>query len=456
MRKIVLLLVVCCLFPAYTWAGNVDTYGIGSKASALGGAFAAYADDPFAVYYNPAGLVQIKTKVVTAGAMFLDPDLQAKDFTVSGLAGPDDFADHSPVLTIPHLGFALPLNERLTAGLAMYVPYGLHLKWDTDSDFSKNPSSYDCYESWYYRMVVTPGIGYQISDKLSIGIGISLGRSEAGVYSHTYALYALGQTIPGYNQPITANVEQELSDDLNYSFNIGLMYRPVDNVILGLTYRSRADANFEGDLKFTGLNGQEKAVLSSLGFAKYKYDVSSSDVDHPDQVQFGLRYKPNPRLSLEADLVWTRWSIVDNQTLEIDDPSLQVLLGALNGSGVPVTQIVKERNWEDTKQVKIGLEWQVTKILALRLGYFYDPSPVPDSTFDIQWPDADKKTYSIGTGLNLDPWTIDLVAQYAQTEKETELGGESENMDESYLGSEVKAKASGEVWGFGVTVSYVF
>ena len=35
-------------------------YDIGAKATVLGGAFSAKVDDFSAIYYNPAGLVQIK------------------------------------------------------------------------------------------------------------------------------------------------------------------------------------------------------------------------------------------------------------------------------------------------------------------------------------------------------------------------------------------------------------
>ena len=46
------------------WAGNVDTYGIGAKNTAMGGAVSAYADDPFAIYYNFDGHIAIVMAVL--------------------------------------------------------------------------------------------------------------------------------------------------------------------------------------------------------------------------------------------------------------------------------------------------------------------------------------------------------------------------------------------------------
>lgn len=45
-----------------------ETFGIGPRAMGMGGAFAAVADDPSAVYWNPAGLVQIPAFMLSASS----------------------------------------------------------------------------------------------------------------------------------------------------------------------------------------------------------------------------------------------------------------------------------------------------------------------------------------------------------------------------------------------------
>ncbi len=451
-RGIILALVIgLFLFPSnMVFAANVDTYGIGAKATALGGAFAAYADDPYAVYYNPAGLTQIKDKVVSVGSMILNPNLKGKGFEVEKngtvVLGPENFEDESPLLVVPHLGFVMPLNEKWTLAIASYVPFGLHLRWDDTANPFLNPASYDCYESWYMRMVVTPTVAYKVNDKLSVGFGVALGRGSAGTYLNSYPLFQNG---------ITAREEVELTDDFNYSFNIGIMYKFTPKLTLGITYRSMADASFDGTLKLKDLSAAEQAALKAAVAAKgytltkFETDVSLDDVNYPRQVQVGLRYAPNEKVSMEVDVVWTNWSIVDKQTLQIKDPAFQALLGA--------KQDVIPRDWEDTKQVKVGIEWRPTRLLSLRCGYFYDPSPIPDHTFDNMWPDADKKTYSVGVGLNLKKWTIDTVLQYTVTEKDREIGGESEALNHAFRpNSQVSLRAEGEIWGAGITISYHF
>src|SRR5687767_13117234 len=48
-----------CLSPAIVSAGAFRIFDQSASATAQGGAFAAQADDPSAIYFNPAGLTQL-------------------------------------------------------------------------------------------------------------------------------------------------------------------------------------------------------------------------------------------------------------------------------------------------------------------------------------------------------------------------------------------------------------
>jgi len=192
-------------FPLVSFSGNVDTFGIGAKATALGGAYSAYANGPFAVYYNPAGLTQIKKPMVSVGLEIMNPTLKvdnykAKDSSSNEVQPYDkNLTDTSPSLLIPAAGFAIPLNDKFTFGFATYVPYGLHIKWDSNN--LHNAGAYNSFESYYMRIVATPTIAYKISDKLSIGFGVSIGRSYSGSQRRIYA-----PGTPLNNQVIKGNI----------------------------------------------------------------------------------------------------------------------------------------------------------------------------------------------------------------------------------------------------------
>lgn len=513
-----------CVLAASTmaYAGSVDTYGIGARATALGGAYAATADDPYAAYYNPAGLSQIEGKVFSLGAHVLDPTIKLSDFTVLNrsdmdgkpLVPPTNFEDESDILVAPHMGYAMKINDKFALGVAAYAPWGLELDWEQNP--VNNPGSYSAYHSYYKRFGVTPTLSYKMNDKLAFGVGVTIGKSEAGAdvtkYLNDVGNYSVGgttvsQAVDGgiqasnalplppavpeatttgeaeyrYNLALGSGaitdpdqIEQltqasammgalsaagyddgeslqgvpsdfhnktigmELEDDLNYSYNVGVMYKPKETITLGLTYRSECDADFEGDVLIDGV----------------KSATATMDYNHPQQIQAGVRYQPHNRFSIECDLVWTDWSINKEQVTVMDEPLEVPVL-----KGLPNAKIEKEsfeRNWEDTKQLRFGIEYIVNEMITVRGGYFYDPTPIPDTTLDMQWPDADKKTYSLGAGFNFGRYTIDAVMQYTDIEMARHIGGESDNFNHSFQNNVVSASADGYIVGGGVTLTARF
>ncbi|MDY0161851.1 OmpP1/FadL family transporter [Desulfobotulus sp.] len=473
-KRLILFTTTLLLAASTAYAGCVDTFGIGARATSMGGAFSAYADDPFAAYYNPAGLTQIQRPTLAVGVHVIDPDLEVKGLRIEGSNDPrfkdktftvqDDF----PILAAPHLGFAMPLSERIGLGFAVYAPWGLEVEWPKNKD--TNPAVHDSYHSYYKRIAMTPTIAYKLNDRLSIGLGVSIGRSEAGGEKIPYYFSAAGKTgatayvaaVQGGINPETGaplnpatdqavmqkaqslgsalymdgqHLEMEVSDDLNYSFNLGVMYRPTESITLGLTYRSETKAEFEGDLKRNGVK-----------IAKAKMDYN-----HPQQVQAGIRYAPHSRFSMEFDLVWTEWSINQRQVEDF----------YLYAGGV--SQSAYERKWENTRQIRFGAEYLLNDVVSLRCGYFYDPSPIPDDTLDLMWPDADKKTYALGAGFHFGNFTLDTVIQYTAVEQDRIVGGESNNFNKSFKdvadptsNPRVSAKAGGHLLGAGLTLTYRF
>lgn len=465
MKKQILCLATALVLGAGTaYAGCVDTFGIGAKASAMGGAFSAYADDPFAVYYNPAGLTQVDRPTLAAGVHMIDPTIKLKDFYVEGSSDPRfprtkaeavNFSDTSENLYAPALGFAMPLTERLALGVAIYAPFGLEVEFPNNA--KTNPSAYSSFHSYYFREVITPTLAYKVNDKFSLGFGVSIGKTKSAAEKYFYLgtkdLAGSGESIiPGVTYDTlryldNAHMKVELEDEINYSFNVGIMYRPTNTITLGLTYRSETDVDFEGDAYVNG----EKVAKATL------------DYNHPQQIQAGVRYAPHSRFSVEMDVVWTNWGINKTQ----DEPIISI--GSDRGDQLEKflqavykkKEISSPRRWENTRQLRFGAEYVMNDLITLRCGYFYDPTPIPDDTLDTMWPDADKKTYSIGAGFNFGRVTIDTVLQYTDIEQTRMIGGESENLNKAFQGflqepTRVHAKAEGHLLGAGFTVSYRF
>jgi len=105
--------------------------------------------------------------------------------------------------------------------------------------------------------------------------------------------------------------------------------------------------------------------------------------------------------------------------------------------------------------------YQATEAFAFRAGYAYDPSPVPEETFDMGWPDTDRNLYSLGMGWQINErWMLDAVLQHIISTSKR-LTDNSHNMDDNYgdaywKSASVSMKDEGILWGAGVTVTYTF
>lgn len=505
-----------CASAAY--AANVETMGIGAMNTGQAGAVSAYCDNVFAAYYNPAGLSLIEKPTLSAGAIYYNAKVKVYGWNVETQGKNDNIADdirdyESDTMDIfsPSLGFAMPVTDTLSFGVAAYTPYGLHVTWDKDP--AKSPSSAYAWESYYGRVAVTPTLAYKIGDRFSVGVGVSIGRSvsEAGKsveYHDQFSAVANARAIAegsgrDYLLPSDlvqgtqvavgtayafngdgsmenakamaagatlldgAQFKMEATDDVNYSLNVGVMYRPIDQLSFGLTYRGRADGDFEGDVFITDATvidpttGQPMRVNLD-GTVEMKYD-------HPEQVQAGVRWFASEKLSVEADVTWTGWSVNDRQVehVVLKDVPVPVVDDAGTITGFDVQDMPSTfdhaRDWEDTTAYRLGVAYQATRTLAFRAGYTYDPSPIPDETFEFGWPDTDRNVYTLGLGWQINQrWNLDAVLQHVISTEKRRIAGVSHELNDNYAkaygdpDTKVYCRDEGILWGAGLTMTYTF
>lgn len=67
----------------------------------------------------------------------------------------------------------------------------------------------------------------------------------------------------------------------------------------------------------------------------------------------------------------------------------------------------RDPHWDDSWAVRGGAQYKLTPHLVARGGYFYDTSPVPESTLDPLVPDADRHGITLGAGYKTGGWTFD-------------------------------------------------
>ena len=113
---------VTLMLPSLAQAGGFYFPDAGIVASGRGGAFVASADNQFAQYYNPAGLIHVKRPTINIGASAV---AQKVSFTAINEDGEtyDPVENLASPYTIPQLGFATPRGDHFAFALGFYSPF---------------------------------------------------------------------------------------------------------------------------------------------------------------------------------------------------------------------------------------------------------------------------------------------------------------------------------------------
>ncbi|MFM1558206.1 MAG: OmpP1/FadL family transporter, partial [Roseibacillus sp.] len=143
---------------------NQDPMGI-----ARGNAFVATADNPSAIYYNPAGITQLEGHQLSAGLYFITTNVEFES-----LAGVSAGTDKT-FQAVPQIHYVYsPGGSKWSFGLGVYAPYGLGI------DYGKNTPFNTVAESGKLLYAsINPVAAYQFTDTLSLAVGLTLNYSEA-------------------------------------------------------------------------------------------------------------------------------------------------------------------------------------------------------------------------------------------------------------------------------------
>jgi len=370
-RKIFILLFVAALPARSAFAGGYAIPPQTAKATTLGNAVTAGIDDPSAVYINPAGLAEIEGNEILGDLNYIN---NISSVTNSGRRSGNTQDDNF----IPALfgNYHIPSTD-LTAGIGVYAPFGLSVSYDSNS-FTRFASIQTKLKTFY----ITPSLAWRPLPYLSVGAGASFVHSSAVL---SQAVYLGG---PEGRLRITD------SDD-GFAYNLGIIVKPVSQVKLGLTYRSRVNLSFNNaDVTFfdSPITGGAATLARAQGV----------HVPLPPVISTGINWMINPAWSVEFAYDYTRWTEFQSLNARFN-PFLPALGGA-----VPIPGFTIPENWKNTSTLRFGTAYQLLESLQLRGGMILDQTPIPNRTLGPGIPGADWLAVTGGVGYNWKKFTVDL------------------------------------------------
>ncbi|MDP3042318.1 MAG: outer membrane protein transport protein [Candidatus Omnitrophota bacterium] len=339
-----------------------------------GSAFVAQADNPSAIYYNPAGLTQLKGKTyISIGASVVQPFSTYKD-----TAGKQTDRRRQ-IFTIP-TGFVVSDFglEKFSFGLGATSYWGLGTYWAEDS-FSK----YVATKSDVLTQDVMFTAAYALNDNLSVGVGLDYTKSLANKKKKLY-------------QPGGADGDFQLKgrDNNAWGYRISTLYKLNQNHSFGVMYRSAVDLTYKGKVYLNDLNGAGLKYQGTFGGTAYETDMSTKS-RLPQSILLGYCFKPSDKWRFEADMEWMDWSSVGKEQIDYPSETNAARLGVLN-AGNPI-----QRDWRGVLSYAFGTEYKVNDSWKLRLGYFFHKTPIPQGTFDTALPDSTSNSLTLGTGYQI-------------------------------------------------------
>jgi long-chain fatty acid transport protein len=326
-------------------------------ATGRGNAFVATADNPSAIYYNPAGLTQLD------GAQFATNIYEvAVSSEYSGAGGTAAMKDDYQ--TIPAFYATSKLaGSPMAYGFGIYVPFGLSTDWPDSSPLRtfalRNVQKFITYNF---------SVAWQVNPDLSAGLGLT--------YNHASTDLRRALGIFGPNDLFRFS-----GSGHSIGFDLGLLWKPSAEHSFGLSYTHHTS------IKFSGVSDTIPLINGEPADATFQF---------PEVLIVGWSYRPTSQWNIEANLDWTNWNRLNTVTVN----------KASGNTPLPF-------NWESGCFYEIGATRYLDGGWHASAGYCYTPNSTPDATYTPAVPDSNRSFYSFGVGYKSDRFSADFAWHYA-------------------------------------------
>jgi long-chain fatty acid transport protein len=379
----------------------------GAKATGMGLAFAGVADDPSAIFYNPAGIGFQDHFAVMGGGAVLGRDsatfVGANPYPGIGEVG----KVQNQVFALPNLYMVLPLTADLKFGLGIDAPYGLGLRWDAPEQWSGRFISQNAVIK---TTDINPVFSYKLLPELSIAAGADYRFSGLQLERNTVAT----DPFTGAEVDVAhTKLYSDLTSNGGWGYNAGIMWKPVPQIGVGASYRSKITVNYDGTATViqrpTGDQTFDALVASQIPFGVHPV---ATQIVFPASINTGVGINLGGGFTVALEADWTEWSSFKALNITFPDGTLP--------------PIDRATNWNDSWAYRVGLE-KTFGAFAIRVGYYYDNTPQPTQDVGPLLSDNDRNVYTAGFGYNTPQWGIDVGGAYIKFKNRQVLTQSTDN-----------------------------
>lgn len=433
MKKLTLVLLATSV-PTAARAGGFLVGESGSQALERGGAFVAKADDPTALWYNPAGLVNAKNIDVYVGLNLINYDLTFQRKVTAPINGePTLFPSAHNDATLQPIPFISVVEKIGPVALAqgIYAPSAFPNRdfpclrqenCTVDAAGTPAPQRYDIVSQSVTIIYPTLGVAYAPIKQLSLGVSASWGIAKTSARNFPWTLTNHAED-PGFDADFEANA----TDNTVFKLSFGVQAKPTDYLEIGATFDLGGQFRGQGTGDATlGARLQELQATTGLPLPADIVPVADRDAqcapggtqselktcinyDLPASAQVGVRYvfrdgAGAERGDVEADFRWEGWG--DGQDIEVvvdgkDNTLLETRL----------KPVYIRHGFRSTYSGRLGGAYRFAfgdKGLTARAGFGFDTAAAPDSWTRTDMDGRARQTFGLGAAFDMPGWRFDV------------------------------------------------
>jgi long-subunit fatty acid transport protein len=370
-------------------ASSLNPVGSGARATGMGGAFIAVADDATAASWNPAGLIHLEKPEVSAVFSYSNRGQSYKSWSAPELNGTTHSVDTAD-LNYASAAYPFQLFSRnMVVTLNYQRLYDMNKKID-NANYNFGSLFKDgvySYKQEGYLSTLSPAIAIQVLPNLYFGATINIWDDFAGTNSWTGSGSFKGNADAGEGLLIPQDrswVQKFAFSGINS--NLGLMYT-YNKFTVGVVGKTPFEADVEVEETTTDIT----STPQKTGPKKENLKMGM-----PASYGIGISYRHSDNLTIAADIYRTHWS--DFYITDAAGKKYNPLTADTIDKGEP----------KDTTQVRIGGEYLFIgdkMTIPVRAGFSYDPEPGFSKVDDYFG-------FSVGSGISYGKYAFDISYQY--------------------------------------------
>lgn len=401
-------------------AAGLYTSERGVRPLGRGGAFVAGADDPGAIWFNPAGLADAGTSILVDFSWLNFSSEYRRRVNVTDNLGVVRTYEYpkvdgsTPFLPIPTIvgTYAFGREKQFTAAFGLFAPYSTIASYPLTLNGQPAPQRYSLI-SLDGSLLLVPGLylAYKPIEQIRLGIGL---QALVGSFASRVVFSA------SPSDRLIGAPEQPEYDALS-QLNVGPIIAPSGN--LGITAEPDKHVRIavSGQLPFW-VNAPATVAVRLPTAAPFDGAYQQGEDARvkfrlPPIVRAGVEYRTSvggeDTVRVEAAYVREFWSLHDSIDVLPENMTLNNVTGF--PSPFSVGTISLPRNFQDSNSVRLGGEYSTKAIfpqnrLDFRAGFAYETSAIPKEWVSALTYDANKMTGSFGGSVHVgDHWRMDAL-----------------------------------------------